>query len=81
MTNNGKLLASIALAPIVADFLEDAELKGTAKMKANLLINQIRAFDNFILTGASKESIEQQILIQRAFRQWIESNFTEDENT
>lgn len=55
MTNNGKLLASIALAPIVADLLEDAELKGTAKMKANLLINQIRAFDNFILTGASQE--------------------------
>lgn len=81
MTNNGKLLASIALAPIIADFLEDAELKGTAKMKANLLINQIRAFDNFILTGASQESIEQQILIQRAFRQWIENNFTENENT
>lgn len=79
MTNNGKLLASIALAPIIADFLEDAELKGTAKMKANLLINQIRAFDNFILTGASQESIEQQIDIQRAFRQWIENNFTEDE--
>ena len=78
MTNNGKLLASIALAPIVADLLEDAELKGTAKMKANLLINQIRAFDNFILTGASQESIEQQIDIQRAFRQWIEINFTED---
>lgn len=77
MTNNGKLLATIALAPIVADFLEDAELKGLAKMKANLLINQIRAFDNFILTGASKESIEQQIDIQRAFRQWIETNFTE----
>lgn len=77
MTNNGKLLASIALAPIVADFLEDAELKGLAKMKANQLINQIRAFDNFILTGASKESIEQQIDIQRAFRQWIETNFTE----
>jgi hypothetical protein len=77
MTNNGKLLASIALAPIVADFLEDAELKGLSKMKANLLINQIRAFDNFILTGASKESIEQQIDIQRAFRQWIETNFTE----
>lgn len=77
MTNNGKLLASIALAPIVADFLEDAELKGLAKMKANLLINQIRAFDNFILTGASQESIEQQIDIQRAFRQWIETNFTE----
>tara|TARA_R110000868_G_scaffold119513_5_gene317285 strand:- start:21363 stop:21578 length:216 start_codon:yes stop_codon:yes gene_type:complete len=70
MTTNGKLLASVALAPIVADFLEDAELKGTAKMKANLLISQIRAFDNFILSGADKETIEQQIDIQRAFRQW-----------
>jgi hypothetical protein len=81
MTTNAKLLASVALAPIVADFLEDAELKGTAKMKANLLINQIRAFDNFILSGADNTAIEQQIDIQRAFRQWFEFNFTEDESS
>tara|TARA_R110000868_G_scaffold309986_2_gene571218 strand:+ start:3418 stop:3675 length:258 start_codon:yes stop_codon:yes gene_type:complete len=81
MTTNGKLLASVALAPIVADFLEDAELKGTAKMKANLLISQIRAFDNFILGNADKDAIEQQIDIQRAFRQWVEFNFTEDESS
>lgn len=79
MTNNGKLLASIALGPVVADFLEDAGLKFEAKKRANRLINEIRAFDEFILKGASLDSIEQQIDIQRAFRQWIENNFTEDE--
>lgn len=78
MTKNGKLLAAVSLAPIIADLLEDVELKGMAKMKANLLINQIRAFDNFILTGASNETIEQQIDIQRALRQWMENNFSED---
>ena len=78
MTNNGKLLASIALAPVVADFLEDAGLKYEAKKRANRLIAEIRSFDEWIMNNASIETIEQQIEIQRAFRQWIEKNFTEE---
>jgi len=81
MTTNAKLLASVALAPIVADFLEDAELTGLAKMKANMLIKQIRSFDNFIIGNADKEAMEQQIDIQRAFRQWFIFNFSEDESS
>lgn len=78
MTKNGKLLSSVAIAPVIADLLEDVELKGLAKMKANALINQIRAFDNFIMQGADITQIEQQIDIQRALRQWMENNFSED---
>ena len=80
MTNNGKLLAAIGLAPIVADYIEDAELKFEAKKRANRLIKEIRSFDEFILKGASLEMMEQQIDIQRAFRQWIEKNFTENDD-
>ena len=80
MTNNGKLLAAVALAPVVADFLEDAKLRFEAKKRANRIIAEIRSFDEWILKGAELPMIEQQIDIQRAFRQWIETNFTEDEN-
>ena len=80
MTNNGKLLAAVALGPVVADFLEDAELRFEAKKRANRIIAEIRSFDEWILKGADITMIEQQVNIQRAFRQWIETNFTEDEN-
>jgi hypothetical protein len=80
MTNNGKLLAAVALAPVVADFLEDAELRFEAKKRANKIIAEIRSFDEWILKGADMTMIEQQVNIQRAFRQWIETNFTENEN-
>jgi hypothetical protein len=80
MTNNGELLAAVALAPVVADYLEDAELRFEAKKRANRIIAEIRSFDEWILKGADITMIEQQVNIQRAFRQWIETNFTEDEN-
>jgi len=79
MTNNGKLLAAVALAPVVADFLEDAELRFEAKKRANRIIAEIRSFDEWILKGTESQVHEQQVNIQRAFRQWIETNFTEDE--
>jgi hypothetical protein len=80
MTNNGKLLAAVALAPVVADYLEDAELRFEAKKRANKIIAEIRSFDEWILKGTESQVHEQQVNIQRAFRQWIETNFTEDEN-
>jgi hypothetical protein len=80
MTNNGKLLAAVALAPVVADYLEDAELRFEAKKRANRIIAEIRSFDEWILKGTESQVHEQQIDIQRAFRHWIETNFTEDEN-
>ncbi len=80
MTNNGKLLAAVALAPVVADYLEDAELRFEAKKRANKIIAEIRSFDEWILKGTESQVHEQQVNIQRAFRQWIETNFTENEN-
>ena len=77
MTNNGKLLAAVALAPVVADFLEDAELRFEAKKRANRIIAEIRSFDEWILKGTESQVHEQQVNIQRAFRQWINTNFTE----
>ncbi len=77
MTKNGKLLAAVALAPVVADFLEDAELRFEAKKRANRIIAEIRSFDEWILKGTESQVHEQQVNIQRAFRQWIETNFTE----
>ena len=77
MTNNGKLLAAVALAPVVADFLEDAELRFEAKKRANRIIAEIRSFDEWILKGTESQVHEQQVNIQRAFRQWINENFTE----
>lgn len=79
LTEKGKLLAAVGLAPIVADFLEDAGLRFEAKKRGNDLIREIRRFDTFIMQQAKIEVVEQQIDIQRAFRQWIETNFTEIE--
>jgi hypothetical protein len=62
---------------VVADFLEDAELRFEAKKRANRIISEIRSFDEWILKGADITMIEQQVNIQRAFRQWINENFTE----
>jgi hypothetical protein len=70
----------VALGPVVADFLEDAELRFEAKKRANRIISEIRSFDEWILKGTESQVHEQQVNIQRAFRQWIETNFTEDEN-
>jgi len=75
MTNNGKLLAAVALAPVVADFLEDAELRFEAKKRANRIIAEIRSFDEWILKGADMTMIEQQVNIQRAFIQWLKTEF------
>lgn len=78
MTNNGKLLAATALLPLCADMLEDYPFKQEMKMRVNTLIKQIRGLDAVMMQGADNSTVEQQIAIQRAFRQWIEINFTEE---
>jgi hypothetical protein len=70
-------LAAVALAPVVADFLEDSELRFEAKKRANRIIAEIRSFDEWFWKGADMTMIEQQIDIQRSFRQWLNENFTE----
>lgn len=68
-----KLLGSIGIIPVLADFLEDQDFNQQTKMVANGLIASIRRFDNYFMRDADIELIDQQIQIQLAFRQWLKS--------
>ena len=70
-----KLLVSMSLLPVLADFLEDIPFRHEAKRKANLLINSIRSFDEFFMDSADPLTVEQQDLIQRGFREFVKENF------
>ena len=84
MTPNAKLLAGQALCPIIADLIEDAVEAGIVRFKskqeANRLVDAIRRFDAYFMDNAPAEAVEQQIDIQIALRNWIETNFTETDN-
>lgn len=75
MNNEIKLLASVGILPVLADFLEDLNedkaFKTNVKIKAQNLINQIRTFDELIMNSATQDAGEQQVNIQLAFRQWL----------
>ena len=73
--NEKKLLVSMSLLPVLADFLEDIPFRHEAKRKANLLINTIRSFDEFFMDSADPVTVEQQDLIQRGFREFVKENF------
>lgn len=81
MKSKVKLLASVGVLPVLADFLEDLQDEKSfhrdVKHHVNNLISQIRKLDNYLIGNADLEAIEQQINIQRAFRNWI---FKELEN-
>jgi hypothetical protein len=83
LSPNGKLLAAVALGPIVADFLSDAYDEGLLSVEVNQkhvknLIYKLRKFDEFLIDTADQDAREQQIDIQRSFRQWIAFNFSEE---
>jgi len=84
MTQELKLLASIGILPVLADFLEDLNedkaFRTDMKMATQNLIGQIRKLDERIMKNASAETSEQQVNIQIAFRQWIKSAQNTDEN-
>jgi hypothetical protein len=71
MKQETKLLGAIGIMPVLADFLEDQEFNQQMKMVANDLIASIRRFDNYFMRDADIELIDQQVNIQRAFRQWL----------
>jgi hypothetical protein len=75
MTNEHKLITSISVLPVLADFLEDLNddkvFKTEVKMLAQNLIAQIRKFDERVMKNADIQATEEQINIQRQFRQWI----------
>ena len=73
-----KLLGSIGIIPVLADFLEDQDFNQQMKMVTNDLIASIRRFDNYFMRDADIELIDQQIQIQLSFRQWLKQ--LEDEN-
>lgn len=66
-----KLLGSIGIMPVLADFLEDQDFNQQMKMVTNDLIASIRRFDNYFMRDADIELIDQQVNIQLAFRQWL----------
>ena len=84
MTNDLKLIASTAILPVLADFLEDLNedkaFRTDMKMATLNLIGQIRKLDEKIMKHASAETSEQQVNIQIAFRQWLKSAHTTEEN-
>ena len=75
MTQELKLLAAIGILPVLADFLEDLNedkaFRTDMKMATVNLIGQIRKLDERIMKNASNETSEQQVNIQIAFRQWL----------
>lgn len=78
-----KLIISTALLPVLADFLEDVPMNRYAKMKRENVVNSIRAFDrmytNTEQTEDYTEAMEQQVNIQREFRNWLNELFKDVE--
>ena len=75
MTNEQKLLAVVALLPVMADLMEDVKIYNQSKKYGNLFINEIRKVDNTIIKDAELEAQSQQVNIQRAFIQWLKNEF------
>ena len=78
MTQEQKLLAVVALLPVLADLLEDVPLYRMCKRHGNAFINEVRKIDNIIIHNAELDAQSQQVDIQRAFRQWLETEFKEE---
>lgn len=81
MTQEHKLLIAQSLLPVLADFLEDQPFNQRFKMKANLLISNIRSFDKMFMDGTNTEIINQQNDIQLWFRQQLKESFTVHQDT
>jgi len=75
MTNEQKLLAVVALLPVMADLMEDVKIYNQSKKYGNLFINEVRKVDNTIIKDAQLEAQSQQVNIQRAFIQWLKTEF------
>lgn len=70
-----KLLVVVSLLPVIADFIEDIPLYQKTKKNANMFIDEVRKIDDLILKGTTMDVIDQQITLQREFRNWIKENF------
>ena len=76
MTNEEKMLIVVSVLPVLADFLEDLNddkfFSTQVKIQAQNLIAQVRKLDERVMKNADIQAIEEQIMIQRHFRQWIQ---------
>jgi len=77
LTSNEKLIAVVAILPVMADLMEDIKLFQLSKKYGNLFIDEIRKTDNTIIHDAELEAQSQQVNIQRAFVQWLQNEFIE----
>jgi uncharacterized protein YprB with RNaseH-like and TPR domain len=78
LNNNAKLLISVAILPVIADLLQVVEHLLTPEIRqqhTKNLIYKIRRFDQRIMNNADPSTVENQIDIQRAARQWMKDNF------
>ena len=75
MTNEQKLIAVVAILPVMADLLEDVKIFRMVKIHGNKFINEVRKVDNTIIKDAELEAQSQQVNIQRAFIQWLKTEF------
>jgi hypothetical protein len=80
--NLEKLIVLTAVLPVLGDYIEDLNdanvFKHNIKRKANLFLEEIQKTDRLIINNSDPRAMEQQVDIQRAFRQWVKENFTFD---
>ena len=78
--NLEKLIVLTAILPVLGDYIEDLNdaniFKKNVKRRANMFLDEIRKTDRLIIDSADADAQNQQIDIQRAFRQWVKENFT-----
>jgi hypothetical protein len=75
MTQQQKLIAIVALLPVIADLMEDIPLYRMCKRHGNAFIDEVRKVDDVIIKDAELDAQSQQVNIQIAFRQWLETEF------
>jgi hypothetical protein len=75
MTQEQKLLAVVGILPAIADLIEDVKLYQLSKKYANMFLDEVRKTDTTVIKDAELEAQSQQVNIQRAFRQWLETEF------
>ena len=79
LTPNEKLIAVVGILPVLADLMEDVKLFQLSKKYGNLFIEEVRKVDNTIIRDAELDAQSQQVNIQRAFVQWLQNEFVEQE--
>lgn len=77
--NLEKLIVLTSILPVLGDYIEDLNdsniFKQNIKRKANMFLDEIRKTDRLIIDSAVSDAMNQQVDIQRAFRQWVKENF------